>query len=202
MDWSAPASEERIQRTAASLGANGFHARVVDDPAQAKAAAVETIPAGAEVFTSTSVTVDESGLTHEINESGRFVSLRKRLMELSKEERATKGRELIAHPRWVTGSVHAITQAGQILVASQSGSNVATYAFTASHVLWLVGSQKLVATLDDGLRRLREHALPLEHERAKKAYGTGSSINKVLLLEKEPVKDRAHVILIRQAVGF
>jgi hypothetical protein len=47
-------------------------------------------------------------------------------------------------------------------------------------VIWVVGAQKLVHTLDDGLRRLQEYAYSLEDERVREATGRGSRLNQIV----------------------
>jgi hypothetical protein len=97
--------------------------------------------------------------------------------------------------------VHAVTQDGKVLVASNTGSQLSSYANAAAHVIWVVGTQKIVRDLDDGLRRIYEHSLPLENERAKKAYGMESAVNKILIVNRD-TPGRISMVLVKQAVGF
>jgi hypothetical protein len=69
-------------------------------------------------------------------------------------------------------------------------------------VIWVVGSQKIVPTLDDAMRRVEEYALPLEDARARLAYGQGSFIGKVLTFHREYMPDRIYVILVKEKLGF
>ena len=75
------------------------------------------------------------------------------------------------------GSVHAITEKGEILLASATGSQLGPAAAGAGMVIWVVGTQKLVRTLEDGYRRIREYSLPLESERTQRVYDLASAIN-------------------------
>src|SRR5437868_9977692 len=85
---------------------------------------------------------------------------------------------------YALGSVHAITEDGQVVVASASGSQIPNYAFGAEHFIWAVGSQKLVKDLGEAIDRIENYAFQLEDERAQKAYGMHSSINKLLIYRK------------------
>ena len=73
-------------------------------------------------------------------------------------------RILGAAPDFVIGSVHAVTEQGQVMAASFSGSQLASYVSGAGSVIWVVGTQKLVRDIDEGLRRTsswyREHLKP------------------------------------------
>jgi hypothetical protein len=119
-------------------------------------------------------------------------------------DRKTQGREMQkigSAPEWAVGSVHAITEDGQVLIASASGSQLPGYAFGADHIIWIAGTQKLVKNLDEGNKRLYEYVLPLENIRAMKAYGAPSSVNKLLIINKDPAK-RISLILVNEVLGF
>jgi L-lactate utilization protein LutC len=106
-----------------------------------------------------------------------------------------------ASPQVVVGSVHAVTEDGQLLVASASGSQLAAYAFGAAQVIWVVGAQKVVPDLDTAFQRVRRYSYPLEDVRARAVYGFPSAINKQLLISGE-TPGRAHVVLVGEVLGF
>lgn len=192
-----------IADTASALTEHGFATIVVDDLAAAKAQALELVPKGAEVFTATSRTLDDTGLTAAINESGEYNATRQQFYALaSQPERRAEMRRLAAAPEYVMGSVHALTQTGEVLVASATGSQLPAYAFGAGRVIWIVGAQKIVRDLAEAGQRLRQHTFPLEDARAQRAYGHGSNINKELIFHREATPDRITIILIKQVVGF
>lgn len=196
-------SEDVLSATIKTLNANGISTIVVENGEEAKRKALELIPEKAEVFTVTSTTVNDIGLAKEINESGKYVSVRDMLNDM---DRRTQGREMArigAAPDWVVGSVHAVTESGNVIIASQTGSQLSAYAHGAQHVIWIVGTQKIVKDLDEGMKRIYEHSLPLESERAKKAYGApGSAVNKLLIVNKEVVPNRTTMILVKERLGF
>ncbi|HEY0754153.1 MAG TPA: LUD domain-containing protein [Ktedonobacteraceae bacterium] len=70
-------------------------------------------------------------------------------------------RRLGASPDVLVGSVHAITEQGEVLIASAVGSQLGPAASGAGAVIWIVGTQKLVHTLEDGFRRVREYSYHL-----------------------------------------
>jgi len=98
--------------------------------------------------------------------------------------------------------VHAVTEQGQVIVASMTGGQVGPYASGAGTVIWVVGAQKIVRDLEEGLRRIREYSYPLEDARAREAYGIASGINKVLIVNREVVPGRITVILVKEKLGF
>ena len=101
------ASDERIARTAASLGPRGITAEVVENGAAASARVLELLPLGAEVFTSLSETLAETGLAAEINESGRYDAIRPKLARLDRPTQRREMKKLAAAPDFVVGSVAA-----------------------------------------------------------------------------------------------
>jgi len=196
------ATDEEIALTKHVLEDNGFKVKVVENLAQAKSEVFKMIPEKSEVFTATSVTLDEAGISKEVNESGKYVSVRDKFMALyGQPDKAVEMRRIGSAADYVLGSVHAITEDGQIVIASASGSQLPAYAYGASNVIWVVGSQKIVKDLNQAFERLETHTFPLEDKRAMKAYGAHSSINKVLIYRKEPA-NRVTIILVKQAVGF
>jgi hypothetical protein len=200
-DFGQPASEEQIERTAAALEANGIHTVVVDDRAAAREALMGLLPEGAEVFTAASQTLEALGVLPEINESGRFDAIRPKLMKLDRQTQMREMRKLAASPDYVVGSVHAITEQGQVLVASAGGSQLSPYIYGAGQVIWVAGAQKIVADLEEGMRRVEEHTLPLEDARMLRTRGVHSHIGKLVIFNREP-KGRTTLILVREALGY
>jgi hypothetical protein len=200
--YTTPAEDHVIERTKAALEANGFEVFVVDNAAEAKAKVLELIPEGAEVMTNTSKTLDEIGISREINESGRYEAVRPKLMALFGDPtKKREQRKVAAAPDFSLGSVHAITEDGDIVIASGSGSQIGQYPYAAGRVILVAGTHKIVRDIDAAHLRLREHALPLENERMLGAYGRGSAIKKVLTIHGE-APGRLTLILIREHLGF
>jgi hypothetical protein len=113
-----------------------------------------------------------------------------------------KMQKMGATPEYMVGSVQAVTETGSVIIASKTGSQLAGYASAAAHVIWVVGTQKIVLTLEDGLKRVTEYTLPLEDARAFKAYSIHSSINKLLIVHKEFIPGRTTMILVKENLGF
>ena len=205
-DWKRPASKQSIERAAEALKANGIQVSLAANAAEARQKVLAMLPAGAEVFTMTSVTLEATGLAREINEPGRYDSIRNRLnaMDPNTQERAM--RKLCAAPDFAIGSVHALTEEGTLVIASNTGSQLPSYAYSAGKVIWVVGAQKIVKDVEEGLQRIREHVLGLETVRARKAYGLPENWNsfysKILLFNREVNPGRATVVLVNEALGF
>src|SRR5215471_9439383 len=200
--FAAPASAERIERTASALGARGFTVEVLDDVAAARARISALVPPNAAVFTAASETLRLAGIDDDINGSGRYAAVKPRIHALDRTTQGDEIRHLTATPDVAIGSVSAVTEDGALVAVSASGSQLPAYAGGAARVIWVIGAQKIVADLDSAFRRIQSYALPLEDARARAIYGRSSAINKVLILNAEQLPGRATVLLVRQAIGF
>ena len=196
------ASEVSIETTKEALAKNGIAVVVVESGQEAKEKVLQMMPEGSEVMNMSSVTVDSIGLAKELNESGKYKSVRGMFAKMNKETQGLEMQKLGAAPEWSVGSVHAVTEDGKVIVASATGSQLPGYAFGSSHVVWVVGSQKIVKNLEEGMKRLQEYVFPLENERAMKAYGKGSGINKMFILNKEVSQGRITMVIVKEKLGF
>ena len=196
------ADQATIEKTVEALEKNNIHALIVETGAEAKKQLFELLPKEAEVMNMTSTTLDSIGVSKEIMESGNYNAVRKELESLDRETQGLQMQKLGAAPEWVVGSCHAVTEDGKVLIASASGSQLPAYAGGSSHVIWVVGAQKLVKDFDDGIKRLYEYSLPLEDERARKVYGMGSGVNKILVVNKEFMQGRITMIIVKEKLGF
>ena len=196
------ASDEQIERTVKALEANGIHAVVAENGEEARRIFFDLIPEGAEVFLGASVTLETLGIKDEIDKSGRYDSLRPKMFAM---DRATQGREirkLGGAPDYAAGSVHAVTEAGQVLIASNTGSQLGPYASGAGKIIWVVGAQKLVKDLDEGFKRIYEYDLPLEIEHMRQLYNAGTGVNKVLIVNREIRPNRITMIIVKEELGY
>jgi len=149
-----------------------------------------------------SQTLDVLGITHEIEKSGRYAALRPRIWSMDRETEADEIRRLGAAPDVMLGSVHAVTETGSLLAASMSGSQLGPYVSGAGRVILVVGTQKIVPDLEEGLLRINEYAYRLADARPPRAYGTRGAVNKVLVINREITPGRITVILVDEVLGF
>lgn len=197
--------QKSIDTTIAALQKNGINAILAATEEEAKEKILTLIPKGAEVMTMTSTTLETLGIPKIINESGEYDAVRPKL---TKMDRATQGREmqkLGASPDYVLGSVHAVTTDGKVLIASNTGSQLAAYVYGSSHVIWVVGTQKIVKDIRDGEKRIYEYILPKESVRLAKQYNNPnltSNVSKLLLVNKEVNPTRITLIFVNKVLGF
>jgi acyl-CoA hydrolase len=193
--------DETLAATVVALEEHGFSVDIADNLDAARNAVLALIPKGSSVMTNTSVTLQETGIADAIDGGGPYDSARNKLNELDFATQLPEMKAIGGQPDYALGSVHAITRGGTLVIASASGSQLASYAWGAANVIFVVGAQKLVPSPEAARERIYEHSLKLEDARAYAAYGQNSSVGKILEIHQE-APGRIHVVLVRQVVGF
>ena len=200
--FTTPASPAELEALAARLKERNFEPVIVDDAAAARAAVMELIPEGSEVHSAKSKTLEDIGVMQELMESDRYDFLRKQYFKMDRNTQAREMRKLVAAPDIMVGSVQAVTEAGQLVVASASGSQMGPYSAASGKLILVVGSQKIVPDLEAAMRRIREYVTPYEDARLRAQMGVGTKLARVLILEQDFMPGRTTVILVRQPVGY
>lgn len=187
------ASDQDIEKTVAALKQNGVDAIVVENAAVVKEKVLEILPQGAEVMTMSSETLAETGIKEVDTVRQKFPSMDPK-----------SKRQLGAAPDWAIGSVHAATTDGKLIIASNTGSQLGAYTYGSAHVIFVVGTQKIVPDFDAGVKRIYNYVLPLESERLHKIYPqvTHSNVSKLLVINKEIQPGRITVIFVKEKLGF
>lgn len=196
------ATDEKIARTSKALEANGIQTLIAENGAEAKRLFHELVPEGAEVFLSSSVTLEKLGIKDEIDQSGHFDALRPKIFAMNRETQAREIRKLRGAPDYAVGSVQAVTEDGHVLIASNTGSQLGAFASGAGRVIWVVGAQKIVKDLNEGFRRIEDHVIPLEEAHMQELYKVSTAVNKMLIVNKELRPNRITMIIIKEEIGF
>lgn len=205
MNFTDLTTKETVSSTIEALGKNGITAEVVQTRDEAKKKVLSLIPEGAEVMTMTSISLEETGIEAEINSSKKYKSVKNMLASMNRDIEGREMQKLGAAPEWALGSVHAVTEKGEVVVTSATGSQLPAYLYGASHVIWVVGIQKIVKNVDEAMERIQKHLIPLESVRARKAYGLPDTWNtnpsKTVIIRSE-APNRIHIIFVNEKLGF
>lgn len=194
------ADEVSIMKTFEALEKNWIHPYLVKNKEEAKEKIINLIPHHEEIMNMTSVTLSEIGIDEILNTSTDYIAIR-RLMNNEKLSQIEKKR-LWAAQEWTIWSVHAITEKWQILIASATWSQLPSYAYWANNVIWVVWTQKIVKDFEEWIKRISEYVFPLENARAMDAYWVWSWINKILIINKEVIVWRIHIIFVKERLWF
>lgn len=205
MHYNTPASPEAITRTMDTLREHGFIPELVTTGAAALARIQELVPAGSSVMNGASRTLEHIGYI-ELLKSGQHPWNNLHAAIVAETDPVKQGalRKQAVLSDFYIGSVHALTETGELIIASNTGSQLPHIAFTSPNLIFVVGTNKLVPTLSDALARLEQHVVPLEDERMKQAYGMGTTLSKTLIFHREsPVTRRpVHILLVPEVLGF
>jgi acyl-CoA hydrolase len=199
--FTALPDDQTLAATVVALEEHGFSVEVVDDLDAARQAVLTRITRGSSVMTNTSVTLTETGIADAINDGDGYESARNKMFALDFATQAQEMKAIGGQPDYALGSVHAITRDGTLVIASASGSQLASYAWGAANVIFVAGAQKLVPTIEAARERIYQHSLKLEDARAQAAYGQHSYVGKILEIHQE-LPGRIHIVLIRQPAGY
>lgn len=201
-NWNQLADKKTVENTIEALKANGIEAEFVQTGEDAKKRVLEMIPKGAEVMTMSSVSLEDTGITEAINESKKYDSVKKKLFSMNRETQGREMQQLGATPQFSLGSVHAVTQDGKLIIASNTGSQLGAYTYGSQQVIWVVGTQKIVKDVEEGMKRLDEYVVPKEDKHMHDLYGVSTNVSKLLIFNKELIPNRAHVVFVNQHLGF
>lgn len=196
------ANNEQIERTAKALEKNNITALIAESGTEAKRMFFELLPDGAEIFLGASITLEKLGIKDEIDKSGKFDALRPKMFAMNRETQGREIRKLGGTPDFAAGSVQAVTEDGQVIIASNTGSQLGPYASGAGKVIWVVGTQKIVKDLNEGLRRIEEYCRPLEEVHMQELYKMSTAVNKILIVNKEIRPGRITMIIVKEQLGF
>lgn len=204
MKYDTLASKSSIKKVIDAVKQRGLTAELVDTKDDARRRLQGLIPQGAEVMTGSSTTLNQIGFT-DLLKSGKHPWKNWKEIILAEKDGAKQMelRRKSVLSEYFLGSVHAIAQTGEMVIASGSGSQLPAYVFTSDNVIWVVGTQKIVPALPDAIKRVREYVFPLEDARMKKEGAAGSTIGKLLIFEKEinPAR-KLTLLLVNEKLGF
>ncbi len=203
MEWNKKPTDEEIQKTKENLESRGFKVIVTETKEEALEKVKETIPEQAEVYDGSSTTLEEIGFKQYLNsDKHKWKNMHKEILKEDDEEKRAELRRKYITSEYYLGSVNAISKEGELVACDASGSRVGAYLFAAKNLVLVSGINKITENLDEAIKRVREHAFPLEDERAQEAYGFNSVTAKWVIMEREIFPGRVTLILVKEQLGF
>jgi L-lactate utilization protein LutC len=205
MQYNTLASKEIVEKVVETLGKRNVEALMVESGSLALAKIKELIPKGASVMNGSSVTLEQIGFVdylksgeHGWNNLHEAIIAEK---DLSKQSQLRKQAVL---SDYYLGSVHALAETGEFVIASNTGSQLPHIVFTSPNLIFVVSTKKIVPTLADAMNRLLEYIVPIEDKRLKEKYGTGSVPNKIVTFKGENSRSgrKVRMILVNEDLGF
>jgi len=205
MDYTKIATKESIEKASAALSAHHFKPMTLETGAEAFEYIKKTIPAGASVMNGSSTTLQQIGYVDYLRDGKHgWKNLHETILAEKDPAKQSALRKQAVISDYYLGSVHAVTEAGELVIASNSGSQLPELAFTSPNLLLVISTKKIVPTLQDAFDRIEKHVVPLEDDRMKKTAGYGTMRSKTLILHAEnPALGRSvQVIFVNEDLGF
>ena len=205
MNYKTLAKKQTLTRLITQLKENGITAEVVATGNEALEKIKSYIPQGASVMNGSSTTLQQIGFVDYLKGTTHgWNNLHAAIIAEKNPEKQAALRQQAVFSDYYLGSAHAVTEAGELVIASASGSQLPHLVYTSSNIILVVGAQKIVPTLEDALQRIKEHVFPLEDARMKSVGYGGSVLAKLLVLFREPamMKRTVRVIFVDEVLGF
>ncbi len=197
-------TKNNIEKTIKSLEEKGYEVSLVKSGSEALKEIVKTIPEGSSVTNGSSVTLEQIGYIDLVeNEKQNWLDLGTKIRKEEDQEKRAKMRKDSSISDYYVGSVHALIENGDYLVASNTGSQLPHIVFT-SNLIFVISTKKIVSNLSEAMQRLTEIVVPLEDEHMKKLYGTGTMLNKIVVSKGEApmIGRKVKFILVEEDLGF
>ena len=194
-----------INNTAEAIRTRGIEVFIAENRTVALAKIKELIPEGSSVNNGSSRTLEEIGfIDHLKSGTHGWNNLHATVLSEKDPVRQAELRHQALFAEYYLGSVHAIAETGELIIASASGSQLPHIVFTSPNIIFVAGVQKIAATYDEAVRRVREYVVPLEDKRMKEVGMGGTVLSKILSLEHEPafMGRKVRIILVKEALGF
>ena len=205
MDYTTLASDTTLATLSKNLEERNMHAHIVETKTEALEKLRELIPAGARIHNGSSTTLAEIGFIDLLkSKSHPWENLHEKALEESDPVKRKELQDKAHFADFYLGSVHALSETGELVIASASGSQLPSIVHTAKNLIFVVGTQKITPSLEAALTRVRDHVVPLEDTRMKNTGGHEKVNKKILIIEKEPtfMGRNVHIVLVKEKLGF
>lgn len=205
MQYDALASKDSLEKTITALEKRSYTVTVVKDGKAALAEIKEVIPSGSSVMNGSSVTLEQIGFVDYLK-SGKhkWNNLHAAIVTEKDPARQALLRKEALSSDYYLGSVHALSETGEFVIASNTGSQLPHVVFSSPNLIFVVSTKKIVPNLDSAMKRLEEHVVPLENKHMMEKFNIGTNLNKIVIFKGEsPMMDhKLRFILVEEDIGF
>ena len=205
MNYTTLASQETINKVIVALKDRNIEGLFVNTKEEALAKIKELIPAGASVMNGSSVTLEQVGFVDYLKTGQHgWNNLHEAVLAEKDKAKQSLLRKQAVLSDYYLGSVHGVAETGELVIASNSGSQMPHIVFTSPNIIFVAGAHKIVPTLADALKRIDEYIVPLEDAHMKSLYGMGTHHSKTVILhyENPAMKRNVKLILVNEKLGY
>lgn len=205
MNYNTLATKEIVDKTVKALSSKNIDTTVVKNKTEALSKIKELIPQGASVMNGSSKTLEQIGFVEYLKsgEHGWRNLHETILIEKDPEKQAVLRKQAVLSDYYL-GSVHALVENGEFVIASNTGSQLSHIVFTSPNLIFVVSTKKITLTITEAMKRLEEHVVPLEDKNMREKYGVGTALNKILIFKNENPRlgRKVYMILVEEDLGF
>ena len=196
---------EKVIKGLQSRNMTGYYAK---DREEAKRIALSLIPEGS------SVTMGGALSAHEIGLVDALIHGNYRFIDRAKFENPREAMLAAYDADFFLSSANAMTEDGVLVNIDGNANRVSCIANGPKHVLFIVGMNKVCSDIEGAMKRARNVAAPINAQRfglSTPCSKTGSCMNckspdticcQFLVTRFSRHKDRIHVILVNDTLGF
>lgn len=203
--FSQLASPDSLKKTVAALKSKNFIPVVVGTKEEALEKIKEIVPEGVSVMNGASLTLEQVGYMDYLKSGEHpWVDLHAQINAENNEAKRHELRKQSVLSDYYLGSVHSLAEDGQMVIASNTGSQLPHIVFTSPNLVLVISTKKIVADLNQAMKRLEEYVISLEDKRMMKAMGAHTQLNKIVILKHDPefLGRKIHIILVEEDLGF
>ena len=202
----------RMKKASKALERNGIRAHISANREEALKRALSLIKKGSTVGLGGSRTAAEIGLLDELR-SGKYNLFDQYSGKHNKAERLELRKQGAHAACFVCGS-NAVTEDGKLVNIDGVGNRLAAMCYGPDRVIIVAGRNKIVSDVEAAIDRVKNVAAPMNARRLGQdtpCARTGkcadcSSPDRIcslmLIIDKQKFKNRMHVILINEELGF
>lgn len=205
VNYNSLADKASVDRTIEGLKNRNIEAIYVESATEVLEKIKKWIPEGVSVMNGASVTLKQIGFL-ELLKSGehRWNNLHENILKEEDKQKRHELRRLSVLSDYYLGSVHALTDTGQFVVASNTGSQQPHIVYTSPNLIFVVSTKKIVKDLNEAMARLNDHVVPLEIKAMQEKYGIGSAANKIIVFNGENPNSKRSIkmILVGEDLGY
>ena len=196
---------QKVFKGLQSRNMTGYYAK---DREEAKRIALSLIPEGSSVTMGGALSAHEVGLVEAVKtDSFRFI-------DRAAYENPREAMLAAYDADWFLSSANAMTEDGVLVNIDGNANRVSCIANGPKHVLFIVGMNKVCSDIDGAMKRARNVAAPINAQRFglnTPCSKTGACMNckspdticcQFLITRFSRHKDRIHVILVNDTLGF
>ena len=196
---------QKVIKGLQSRNMTGYYAK---DREEAKRIALSLIPEGSSVTMGGALSAHEVRLVEAVK-TGSF-----RFIDRAAFENPREAMLAAYDADWFLSSANAMTEDGVLVNIDGNSNRVSAIAQGPKHVLFIVGMNKVCSDIDGAMKRARNVAAPINAQRFglnTPCSKTGACMNckspdticcQFLITRFSRHKDRIHVILVNDTLGF